>query len=88
MTAEQTRLKVLQIQLYAQIILEDLEDLQGVEPIWKQDAKAAGNLAIKACEKFVKRIGDNVQGEQTEHYMQACKILRENMRKGIELINE
>lgn len=79
MKKEQIKLKVLQIQLRAQIMLEELEELHGIDPIWRQDGKAAGNNAIKACETFVKRIGDKVSAEQTEEYSEACKILRKNM---------
>lgn len=79
MTKEQIKLKVLHVQLHAQLMLEELEELHGIDPIWRQDGKAAGNNAIKACETFVKRIGDKVSAEQTDEYSNACKILRTNM---------
>ena len=84
MTPEELGQKVVFVQILGQLLLEELEELHGVEPIWKQDGKQFGNLAIKAGEKFVNRIGRKVEGEQTQHYIDACKIVRDNLQKAVE----
>lgn len=84
MTANELKQKVLFVQLLGQLLLEELEDLHGIEPIWRQEGKQFGNLAIIAGDKFVNRIGRKVSGEQTQHYADACKIVRENLKKAVE----
>jgi len=87
MTPNELGHKVVLVQILGQLLLEELEDLQGIDPIWKQDGKKFGNLAIKAGDKFINRISDKVKGEQVEHYVDACKIVRDNLKKATEDIN-
>lgn len=84
MTAKELGEKVVFVQLLGQLLLEDLEELHGLDPIWKQDGKRFGNLAIKAGEEFINRIGRNVDQKQTQNYIDACRIVRENLKKATE----
>ena len=84
MTPKELGQKVVFVQLLGQLLLEELEDLHGIDPIWKHDGKKYGNMAITAGEKFINRIGRKVEGEQTQHYIDACRIVRENLQKAVE----
>ena len=78
---QETFNKIIQTQILAQLLLENLEDLEGVNEVWKQRAKYFGKNALKAGEAMVETLTGSVGAVETHTYVECCKFVRERVEE-------
>jgi hypothetical protein len=73
--------KVIRAQVLAQLLLEQLEDLEAVETVWKMQAKKFGSQAIKTGDAMVNMLTGSLGCLESQSYVDCCDFVRQRVEE-------
>jgi hypothetical protein len=73
--------KVIRAQVLAQLLLEQLEELETVETVWKMQAKKFGSQAIKTGDAMVNMLTSSLGCLESQSYVDCCDFVRQRVEE-------
>jgi hypothetical protein len=73
--------KVIRAQVLAQLLLEQLEDLETVDKVWKMQAKKFGAQAIKTGDAMVNMLTGSLDCLEAQSYVDSCDYVRQRVEE-------
>jgi hypothetical protein len=73
--------KVIRAQVLAQLLLEQLEELETVETVWKMQAKNFGSQAIKTGDAMVNMLTSSLGCLESQSYVDCCDYVRQRVEE-------
>ena len=81
--------KVIRAQVLAQLLLEQLEDLETVDKVWKMQAKKFGAQAIRTGESMVNMLTGSLGCLESQSYVDSCDYVRQRVEEiNLEISNQ
>lgn len=89
METDDTLNKVIRAQVLAQLLLEQLDELEMTEKVWKMQAKKFGSQAIKTGDAMVNLLTGSLGCLESQSYVDCCDFVRQRVEEiNLEISNQ
>lgn len=73
--------KVIRAQVLAQLLLEQLDELEMTDKVWKMQAKKFGAQAIRTGESMVNMLTGSLGCLESQSYVDCCDFVRQRVEE-------
>lgn len=73
--------KVIRAQVLAQLLLEQLDELEMTDKVWKMQAKKFGAQAIRTGESMVNMLTGSLDCLESQSYVNSCDYVRQRVEE-------